>query len=114
MPSFSRNRIGQTIGRLTPDETADLNRALRIQLALDAPSSAQRPGNFVALPRPAETTLSSICPASIQMADKNATNAGTGFRGFGSALAITDLVVTVRVRPVGNRPRRPVHYVATR
>lgn len=34
--TVSRNRIGQTIGRLTPDETADLNRALRIQLALDA------------------------------------------------------------------------------
>lgn len=34
--TVSRNRIGQTIGRLTPGETADLNRALRIQLALDA------------------------------------------------------------------------------
>lgn len=34
--TVSRNRIGQTIGRLTPDETADLDRALRIQLALDA------------------------------------------------------------------------------
>ncbi len=34
--TVSRNRIGQTIGRLTPDETADLDRALRIQLGLDA------------------------------------------------------------------------------
>lgn len=34
--TVSRNRIGQPIGRLTPDETAELNRALRIQLALDA------------------------------------------------------------------------------
>ena len=34
--TVSRNRIGPTLGRLTPDETAELDRALRIQLALDA------------------------------------------------------------------------------
>ena len=34
--TVSRHRIGQVIGRLTPDETAALDRALRIQLALDA------------------------------------------------------------------------------
>ncbi len=34
--TVSRNRIGQTVGRLTSDETAELDRALRIQLALDA------------------------------------------------------------------------------
>ena len=34
--TISRHRIGQVIGRLTPDETAALDRALRIQLALDA------------------------------------------------------------------------------
>ena len=33
--TVSRNRIGQTIGRLTPGETVELDRALRIQLALD-------------------------------------------------------------------------------
>ena len=34
--TVSRHRIGQALGRLTPDEIADLDRALRIQLALDA------------------------------------------------------------------------------
>ncbi len=34
--TVSRNRIGQTLGRLAPEETAELDRALRIQLALDA------------------------------------------------------------------------------
>ena len=33
--TVSRKRIGQTIGRLTPAETVELDRALRIQLALD-------------------------------------------------------------------------------
>ena len=34
--TVSRNRIGQTIGRLTTGETVELDRALRIQLALEA------------------------------------------------------------------------------
>jgi mRNA-degrading endonuclease toxin of MazEF toxin-antitoxin module len=34
--TVSRHRIGQALGRLAPDEIADLDRALRIQLALDA------------------------------------------------------------------------------
>ena len=33
--TVSRNRIDQKIGRLTPGETVELDRALRIQLALD-------------------------------------------------------------------------------
>ena len=37
--TVSRQRLGQVIGRLTPDEVADRNRALQIQLALD-PSQA--------------------------------------------------------------------------
>ena len=42
--TVSRQRLGQVIGRLEPDEVADLNRALQIQLALDPYQAHDVPG----------------------------------------------------------------------
>ena len=42
--TVSRQRLGQVLGRLTPDEVAALNRALQIQLALDPYQAHDVPG----------------------------------------------------------------------
>ena len=42
--TVSRQRLGQMIGRLTPDEVADMNPPLQIQVALDPNQAHDDPG----------------------------------------------------------------------